>query len=207
MEVGLYDDNEYRALDKAATVSLQVADVTLEAPTSIRSDETATFIVGFPADDPRLRYRVNFDDGSDPSAWDISPTATHTYTAGTYRPFGEIGRASDAGMTPLTASARAELVVVQVGTIPGGGDGGNIEWLPYVALALVTLLLGYGARQLFVVPKPTFTLHHGQTDSQIDTAQGVTVQLEVRLHRNIDGVQSTLITGSGRLITDSRRRL
>jgi hypothetical protein len=90
----------------------------------------------------------------------------------------------------------------------GGRDGGrNIDWLPYVALALVTLLVGFGARQFLVAPKPTFTLHRGQTDSEIDTAHGITVRFEVRLHRNVDGVSSTLTTSAVRLIVNPRRRL
>ena len=76
--------------------------------------------------------------------------------------------------------------------------------MPYGAIALVALLLGYGAKQAFFVPRPTFTSHHGQADSQIESADGgVNIELEVRLHREVDAVQTTVSVPGGRLIVDS----
>ena len=208
LEVGLFDDNEYRTLDKSAPIPLQVADVALEGPTSIQANETATFTVAFPAGDPALRYRVNFGDEST-SEWSVSPTVTHAYViAGTFRPVGEIGRASDTDVTRVAASMAAELFVAGRSLnrdIPGADGPRDVQketdWLPYVAIAFVVLLTGYGAKQMLFAPKPTFALHHGQTDAQIDSNDGsVHVQLEVRLHPEIDAVQTTLTIPAGRLI-------
>jgi PKD repeat protein len=224
MEVGIFDDGENFSWDKSEPVSLQVAEVTLDAPASLRSDQTGTFTVQFPANDPALRYRVNFADDS-ASEWSTESIFTHTYAAaGTYQPFAEIGRMTDAGVTRVAASALRSLTVavaipvVTPGPIGGsgggadgdaggggGGDGdGDRDWLPYVAVALVAALLGYGAKQALFVPQPTFTPHRGQSDSQIESADGgVNLELEVRLHREVDAVDTTLNVPTGRLIVNS----
>ena len=224
MEVGIFDDGENFSWDKSEPVSLQVAEVTLDAPASLRSDQTGTFTVQFPANDPALRYRVNFADDS-ASEWSTESIFTHTYAAaGTYQPFAEIGRMTDAGVTRVAASAlRGLTVAVAIPVVTpgpsggsgggadggagggGGGDGdGDRDWLPYVAVALVAALLGYGAKQAFFVPQPTFTPHRGQSDSQIESADGgVNLELEVRLHREVDAVDTTLNVPTGRLIVNS----
>ena len=215
MEVGIFDDGENLSWDKAEPISLQVAEVTLDAPASLTSNDEGMFTVQFPGDDPALRYRVNFADGS-ASDWSASPTSTHSYTAaGTYQPFAEIGRVTDAGVTQVAASARRSLAVAAAAVVipnpppiddsidSGGSDWG---WLPYVAIVLVAALLGYGAKQAFFVPRPTFTPHRGQADSQIESADGgVNLELEVRLHREVDAVQATVSVPSGRLISLPRR--
>ena len=222
MEVGIFDDGENFSWDKSEPVSLQVADVTLDAPASLTSDQTGTFTVQFPATDRALRYRVNFADDS-ASEWSIESIFTHTYSAaGTYQPFAEIGRVTDAGVTRVAASALRSLTVavavpvVVPGPVSGNGrgadgvvdsadaGGGEWDWLPYVAVALVAALLGYGAKQAFFVPRPTFTPHRGQSDSQIESADGgVNLELEVRLHREVDAVDTTLNVPTGRLIVNS----
>jgi PKD repeat protein len=212
MEVGIFDDGENVSWDKSEPVSLQVADVTLDAPESLMSNEAGMFTVQFPGSDPALRYRVNFADGST-SEWDSSRTFRHAYAAArTYEPFGEIGRVTDAGVTRVAASARRSLAVaaaaVVIPNLPpddsrdsGGSDWG---WLPYVAIVLVAALLGYGAKQAFFVPRPTFTPHRGQTDSQIETPDGgIDLELEVRLHRELDAMQTTVSVPGGQLIADS----
>jgi hypothetical protein len=48
------------------------------------------------------------------------------------------------------------------------------------------------------------TPHRGQIDSQIESPDGgVSLELEVRLHREVDAVQTTLNVPGGRLIVDS----
>jgi hypothetical protein len=216
MEVGIFDDGENFSWDKSDPVSLQVAEVTLDAPPSLTSTEAGTFTVQFPGN-PALRYRVNFADDS-VSEWSASPIATHTYAAaGIYQPFAEIGRVTDAGVTRVAASAPRGLTVAlgavqvipdpRVDDGPGSGRrdrGSDWAWLPYVAIALAAGLLGYGARQAFFVPRPTLTPHRGQIDSQIESPDGgVSLELEVRLHREVDAVQTTLNVPGGRLIVDS----
>jgi hypothetical protein len=217
MEVGIFDDGANISWDKADPVSLQVAEVTLDAPAELTSKDEGTFTVQFPGN-PTVRYRVNFADNS-VSEWSDSPIATHTYAAaGMYRPFAEIGRVTGAGVMRVAASAPRGLTVALAGGDvivpdprvddgPGGDDdGGDFgrNWLPYVAIALVAGLLGYGARQAFFVPRPTLTPHRGQIDSQIESPDGgVNLELEVRLHREVDAVQTTLDVPGGRLIVDS----
>lgn len=217
MEVGIFDDGQNFSWDRSEPISLQVAEVALDAPALLSSNDAGTFTVQFPGNDPALRYRVNFADGS-ASEWSANPSTTHSYNAaGTYQPFAEIGRVTDAGVTRLAASAVRSLVVPAVPVVTpeprgggpggdggGGGGGGEWDWLPYGAIALVALLLGYGAKQALFVPRPTFTPHRGQTDSHIESADGgVNLELEVRLHREVDAVQTTLSVPSGRLIVDS----
>ena len=219
MEVGIFDDDQNFSWDRSEPISLEVAEVALDAPESLTSNDAGRFTVQFPGNDPALRYRVNFADGST-SEWSPNPSTTHSYNAaGTYQPFAEIGRVTDAGVTRVAASAVRSLVVPAVPIVvpepPGGGPGraggggrggggGEWGWLPYGAIALVALLLGYGAKQAFFVPRPTFTPHRGQTDSQIETADGgIDLELEVRLHREVDAVQTTLSVPGGRLIADS----
>ena len=213
MEVGIFDDDQNFSWDRSEPISLEVAEVALDAPTSLSSNDAGTFTVQFPGNDPALRYRVNFADGS-ASEWSANPSTTHSYTAAsTYQPFAEIGRVTDAGVTRVAASVPRSLAVTAAAVVipnpppiddsidRGGSDGG---WLPYVAIALVAALLGYGAKQAFFVPRPTFTPHRGHTDSQIESADGgVNLELEVRLHREVDAVQTTLSVPSGRLIGDS----
>jgi PKD repeat protein len=222
MEVGIFDDGENFSWDKSEPISLQVAEVTLDAPASLTSNETGTFTVQFPGSDGALRYRVNFADNS-ASDWSAERIFTHTYAAsGTYQPFAEIGRVTDAGVTRTAASALRSLTVAAAipVVIPepvsggsgggdviggdGGGGGSTWGWLPYVAVVLAAGLLGYGAKQAFFVPRPTFTPHRGQTDSQIESPDGgISLELEVRLHREVDTVQTTLNVPGGRLIGDS----
>ena len=224
MEVGIFDDGANIPWDRSDPVSLQVAEVTLDAPASLRSDQTGTFTVQFPANDRTLRYRVNFADDS-ASEWSTESIFTHTYAAaGTYQPFAEIGRMTDAGVTRVAASALRSLTVAVAipvptpgpiggrgggadGAVNGGGvvdGGGEWDWLPYVAVALVAALLGYGAKQALFVPQPTFTPHRGQSDSQIESADGgVNLELEVHLHREVDAVDATLNVPTGRLIVNS----
>ena len=222
MEVGIFDDGENFSWDRAEPFPLQIAEVVLDAPASLTSDQAGTFNVQFPANDPALRYRVNFADDS-PSEWSTEPIFTHTYArAGTYQPFGEIGRLTDTGVTQVAASAlrsvtvAAAIPVVVPEPVPGGGGGDTggggggggrgdgWDWLPYASTALVALLLGYGIKQAFFVPRPTFTPHRGQTDSQIESADGgINLELEVRLHREVDAVQTTLTVPGGRLILKS----
>ena len=221
MEVGIFDDGENVSWDKAAPVPLRIAEVVLDAPASLTSDQAGTFNVQFPANDPALRYRVNFADDS-PSEWSIEPIFTHTYaTAGSYQPFGEIGRVTDTGVIQVAASALRSVTVaaaipVVPEPVPGGGGGGggggrggrgeDWDWLPYASIGLAALLLGYGVKQAFFVPRPTFTPHRGQTDSQIETPDGgIHLELEVRLHRELDAVQTTLNVPGGRLVSLPRR--
>ena len=213
MEVGIFDDDQNLSWDRSEPVSLQVADVTLDAPESLTSNEAGVFTVQFPGNDPALRYRVNFADGST-SEWDSSRTVRYAYTAArTYEPFGEIGRVTDAGVTRVAASARRSVAVTAAPVVipnpppiddiidSGASDWG---WLPYVAVVLVAALLGYGAKQAFFVPRPTFTPHRGQADSQIDTPDGgISLELEVRLHRELDAMQTTVSVPGGQLIADS----
>jgi hypothetical protein len=218
MEVGIFDDGENFSWDKAEPFPLHIAEVVLDAPASLTSDQAGTFNVQFPANDPALRYRVNFADDS-PSEWSTEPIFTHTYArAGTYQPFGEVGRAIDNAVTQVGASALRSVTVAAAIVVPepipgggggdardgGGGRGAGWDWLPYASTALIALLLGYGIKQAFFVPRPTFTPHRGQTDSQIESADGgINLALEVRLHREVDAVQATLTVPGGRLILKS----
>lgn len=99
-------------------VNVPVPRVTLNAsPASISPGRPITFVAQLSSSYPNIRFRFVFGDG-DQTSWQSTTVVTHIYqTAGTYKPFVDIGVATGGGVRRLGGSVRR---LVQVTHAPAG---------------------------------------------------------------------------------------
>jgi PKD repeat protein len=82
-----------------------VGSVGLVAPATVQPGRAVSVAARASSNDPQLRYRFVFGDGSSGTGWQASPNATHTYRkAGTYAAQVDVGRMTDRGFNTVSSA-------------------------------------------------------------------------------------------------------
>ena len=79
----------------------------IASPTSVLENLPVLFRAKIDSQNPSIRYRFNFGDGSTPTSWTGKAVETHAYLrAGNYAPYVEIGRATTGPINVIASSTR-----------------------------------------------------------------------------------------------------